>query len=225
MRPPDPSRPATCVISILAALVAGCRDSSDATAPLPSATVARAAAPAVGYLPYGVPVAVGQPVDRPPEPYDARKHGPAVPNTSPQDNLVGRPGVDASSLPPSARTPPTPRPAGLDLVPLPNTASRSAAGAQSTGFGPAPSPASTLFATFSVAGPGAVTRHAHRPGVTPSPPNPWYGWYGMRVGGGTALDSPSSLTAATVESILDSTRRRCSGRVAPAPAWARIIRG
>ena len=57
-------------------------------------------------LPYGVPVPPDQEIARPPEPYDPARHGPPVPNTQPEANRVGRPGVP---LPERARPPRQPR--------------------------------------------------------------------------------------------------------------------
>lgn len=56
-------------------------------------TAAQDAGPGRRYLPYGVPVPVGQTPDGEPEPYDSARHGPAVRNTQPEANLVGRPGA------------------------------------------------------------------------------------------------------------------------------------
>ena len=44
------------------------------------------------YLPYGVPIPEDARLTQVPEPYDPVKHGPAYPNTQPNENLVGKPG-------------------------------------------------------------------------------------------------------------------------------------
>jgi hypothetical protein len=79
----------------LISLLVGC-DTGSSTAPSGLSGTHR---PAEGaYLTYGVAVPVGQELLLPPEPYNPKKHGRAIPNTSPLANWVDRPGF---TLPPA----------------------------------------------------------------------------------------------------------------------------
>lgn len=78
-------------IVLLPLAVVGCADVGDRAAG-PTESPAPASAPE-RYLPYGVPVPEGQVVDALPEPYDPARHGPAIRNTAPGQNLAKMPGA------------------------------------------------------------------------------------------------------------------------------------
>jgi hypothetical protein len=54
------------------------------------------------YLPYGVPIPVGQVITAPPEPYDPVRHGAPLPDAEPEKNEASRLGVD-QPMPPKRR--------------------------------------------------------------------------------------------------------------------------
>ncbi len=72
-------------------ILSACTDSTQSVAlQEPSETKS---APAK-FLPYGRPIPESEAVTLPPEPYDARRHGPLLPNTQPEANVLGTPGYE-----------------------------------------------------------------------------------------------------------------------------------
>lgn len=68
----------TCAVALAPALPAAAQDTI----------------PGRGYLPYGVGIPEGQPIQQGPEPYDSTRHGPPLRNTQPGRNVAGQRGAN-----------------------------------------------------------------------------------------------------------------------------------
>src|SRR5262245_11086259 len=84
---------ATLAIASLALLVVSCTRTPDAiNSPNENQPASAGSTDAPRWLPVGTRVPPGQPIAFPPEPYNPQTHGPALPNPTPEANLIGKRG-------------------------------------------------------------------------------------------------------------------------------------
>ena len=89
---------ATRTFAFLALLVISCTRTPDGiNSPNDNQPASAGPPDAPRWLPVGTRVPPGQPIAFPPEPYNPQKHGPALPNPTPEANLIGKRGF----IPPS----------------------------------------------------------------------------------------------------------------------------